>query len=30
VVLVALFVILLNLVADLLSGLLDPRLRAAR
>jgi oligopeptide transport system permease protein len=30
VVLVALFVIALNLVADLLSGLLDPRLRAAR
>nr|WP_282103529.1 ABC transporter permease subunit [Methylobacterium sp. 37f] len=30
VVLVALFVIVLNLVADLLSGLLDPRLRAAR
>lgn len=30
VVLVAVFVILLNLVADLLSGLLDPRLRAAR
>ncbi|KQP54311.1 ABC transporter [Methylobacterium sp. Leaf111] len=30
VVLVAVFVIALNLVADLLSGLLDPRLRAAR
>jgi oligopeptide transport system permease protein len=30
VVLVALFVIVLNLVADLLSALLDPRLRAAR
>ncbi|KQP94321.1 ABC transporter [Methylobacterium sp. Leaf113] len=30
VVLVALFVIVLNLVADLLSGLLDPRHRAAR
>ncbi|KQT84730.1 ABC transporter [Methylobacterium sp. Leaf465] len=29
-VLVAVFVIALNLVADLLSGLLDPRLRAAR
>jgi oligopeptide transport system permease protein len=30
VILVALFVIALNIVADLLSGLLDPRLRAAR
>jgi oligopeptide transport system permease protein len=30
VVLVALFVIVLNLAADLLSGFLDPRLRAVR